>query len=40
MFFTAGFKSGIHRIFDIDNTSIIFEGKYHEAEITTIAYHP
>lgn len=30
MFFAAGFKSGIHRIFDIENTSILIEGKYHE----------
>lgn len=40
MFFAAGFKSGIHRIFDIENTSIIFEGKYHDAEICSIEYSP
>ncbi|CAD8163025.1 unnamed protein product [Paramecium octaurelia] len=40
MYFAAGFKSGIHRIFDIEQTSILVEGKYHDLEIKSIQYSP
>lgn len=30
LFFAAGFKSGIVRIFDIEKTSVVEESKYHE----------
>jgi hypothetical protein len=30
MYFAAGFKSGVIRVFDIENTSILFEGRFHE----------
>ena len=33
MYFAAGFKSGIFRVFDIENTSIKVEQKYHDSEI-------
>lgn len=40
MFFAAGFKSGIFRIFDIENTSIIVESKHHDSSIQSIQYSP
>ena len=30
MYFAAGFKSGITRVFDIENTQILEEQHYHE----------
>ena len=35
-FFAGGFSSGVFRIFDIDKTCIIEEGKYHDCSITAI----
>lgn len=40
MFFAAGFKSGVHRVFDIEQTSILIEGKYHESDVKCIHYSP
>jgi hypothetical protein len=33
MTFAAGFSSGVFRIFDIEKTCIVEEGKYHESPI-------
>jgi WD40 repeat protein len=38
--FAAGFKSGILRIFDIENTCVIDEIKHHENSILHIEYSP
>lgn len=38
MMFAAGFSSGVFRIFDIEKTTIIEECKYHDAQITSMAY--
>lgn len=38
MFFAAGFRSGIVRIFDIENTSILHELNYHDCEIANVSY--
>lgn len=38
MTFAGGFSSGVFRIFDIEQTSIIKECKFHDAQITSITY--
>ncbi len=36
--FAAGFSTGIFRVFDIEKTSILSEGKFHDAPITCIQF--
>lgn len=36
MTFTAGYSTGVFRVFDIEKTDSIFEGRYHEKSITHI----
>ncbi|KAL4455065.1 hypothetical protein ABPG74_006447 [Tetrahymena malaccensis] len=40
MTFAAGFNSGVFRVFDIEKTNTIFEGRYHESRINHIQYSP
>ena len=40
MYFAAGFKTGVFRVFDIENTSILNEGRYHENEINHLTFNP
>lgn len=37
-FFAAGFSSGLVRVFDIENTCIIEEAKYHNTQVCCISY--
>lgn len=38
MTFAAGYSTGIFRIFDIEKTDSIFEGRYHEKAIKHLEY--
>jgi WD40 repeat protein len=40
MYFSAGFKSGVLRVFDIENTSIVEELKSHDCAIEHLTYNP
>lgn len=40
MTFAAGYSTGIFRVFDIEKTCSIFEGRYHDKGITHITYSP